>query len=139
VLQENSQRELDILLASVNTDAQERIHESLDRLATQHQQRIGAHFPALSTNAGIEAAGKRWSTALEGDAERILDHFHERYVGQIGELQATLEGFRPNDFEHLSEEELTQQFLHLWLIKVDRLVMEGAEGVPLEKAKGIES
>ena len=103
------------------------------------QQRIGRHFPSLATAQGLDASGRRWSTALEGDAEQILTHFHERYVGEIGELQATLEGFRPNDFEHLSEEELTQKFLHLWLIKLDGLIMQGADGVPLENAKGTES
>jgi len=139
ILQEKSQQELDILLASVSTNAQESIDESLQRLAMQHQRRIGQHFPSLATAEGLEASGKRWSSTLEGDAETILAHFHERYIGEIGELQATLERFRPNDFEYLSEEELTQKFLHLWLLKLDRLVMEGIDGVPLENTKGIES
>ena len=139
ILQENSQKELDILMASVSTHAQESIDEALQRLAAQHQQRIGEHFPSLATAEGLEASGKRWSSTLETDAEHLLAHFHERYIGEIGELQATLEGFRPNDFEYLSEEELTQKFLHLWLQKLDQLVMQGIDGVPLERAKGIES
>ncbi len=139
ILQENSQRELDILLASVSTNAHESIDEALERLAAQHQRRIGRHFPSLATEEGLEASGKRWSSTLQADAEDLLAHFHERYIGEIGELQATLEGFRPNDFEYLSEEELTQKFLHLWLQKLDRLVMQGIDGIPLERAKGIES
>lgn len=139
ILQANSQKELNILMDSVSTNARERIDEALERLAAQHQQRIGQHFPSLATPEGLEASGVRWSSTLESDAEQLLAHFHERYVGEIGELQATLERFRPNDFEYLSEEELTQKFLHLWLQKLDRLVMEGIDGVPLENTKGFES
>jgi len=136
ILQENSRKEMDILLASVSTNAQESIDESLQRLAARHQQRIGQHFPSLASSEGLEASGKRWSSTLESDVEDVLAHFHQRYIGEIGELQATLEGFRPNDFEYLSEEELTQKFLHLWLKKLDRLVMQGVDGVPLENTKG---
>ena len=45
----------------------------------------------------------------------------------LGELEATLEQFRSHQFELMSEEELTRQFIHLWLMKADRLVMIGVE------------
>ena len=36
----------------------------------------------------------------------------------------------------MSDEELARQFVHLWLLKLDRWVMDGDEGAPLERALG---
>ena len=38
-----------------------------------------------------------------------------------------MEQFRSERFEAMSEEELTRQFIHLWLMRVDRWVMTGDE------------
>ncbi len=136
LLQERSEKELDALIANVSSNAEKGIHDALERLATTHQERIGEHFPNLATTHGMENSTRRWSSTLQRDSGIVLAHFHERYVAQLGELQATLDGFRPNDFEYLSEEQLTQQFLHLWLMKVDRMILNGDTGLALDDASG---
>ncbi len=138
-LQKRSEQELDALIANVSANAEAGIHDALERLASKHQARIGEQFPDLATTAGMEKSARRWSSTLQRDAGIVLAHFHDRYVAQLGELQATLDGFRPNDFEYLSEEQLTQQFLHLWLLKVDRMILEGDTGLALKDASGSQS
>ena len=64
----------------------------------------------------------------------ILANLEIRYSEGLGSLQATVEQFRNEELEAMTEEELTRQFVHLWLMKVDRWVMLGDEGVVLGKA-----
>jgi len=58
---------------------------------------------------------------------------HERFGEDILGVEATMRRFLPNEFEDLTEEELARQFIHLWLMKVDRLVLLGDAGRPLER------
>jgi hypothetical protein len=127
-VQEASQVELEALLDSLSTNAEKRIEESLSRILSRQHRVVGKHFPSLTTSEGIEELGARWQNTLEVDSEQVLLHFHDLYAEDLGELQATLEQFRLSRFEELSKEELTRQFIHLWLMKIDRLVTQSDEG-----------
>ena len=96
-------------------------------------------FPGLSDPERADELGAQWMEAVEEDFEQIVLHFHERFSEDIGELQATLDQFRPNRFEHMDEDDLARQFMHLWLMKIDRRVMLGDDGDSyLEKGAGHE-
>jgi hypothetical protein len=135
-IQNASQRELNALLSNLKTNAQERVDASLARLHARHHERINRHFPNLSTAEGAEERGMYWMETVESDFEHILGHFHDRYFEDLGHLEATLEQFRRNDFEQMSAEQLTRQFLHLWLMKVDRFILLADQGESLDRRKG---
>ena len=67
--------------------------------------------------------GLRWVKMLEDDFEEAVLYFHGRYTEDLGELEATLEQFRNEELENMPKDELTRQFIHLWLMKMDRWVM----------------
>ena len=85
-------------------------------------------FPQLSSAEGADEWGTQWMEAIEADLADVLAHFEIRYSEDLGALEATLEQFRTDGLEDMTEEQLTQQFIHLWLMKVDRLVMHGDGG-----------
>jgi len=81
------------------------------------------HFPDLSTDEGAEELGTRWMETLRGDFEEAVLDFHGRYTEDLGELEATLEQFRSDEFGAMTQDELIRQFAHLWLVKIDHMVM----------------
>ena len=135
-LQERSQKEMELFLTSLSANAERQIHGALNRVVARQQQVFEEQFPALATQDGLRQVGNRWVSTLESDAEDVILHFHDSYVTDLGELAETLDQFRSSEFEGMSDEELARQFVHLWLLKLDRWVMEGDEGVPLERAVG---
>ena len=124
-LQRGSEVELTTLLANLSTNARDRINESLERVSSRQHQQLRAHFGKLSTVEGAQELGMDWMETVVADLEEIVPHFHKLYLEDLGRLQATLEQFRNREFERMSKDELTRQFIHLWLMKADALVMEG--------------
>jgi len=125
VLQRNSRDEFDALLANLQTNAERQAFDALDRIARKHERRLQELFPRLSDAQQADELGQQWMETIEADFEQILLHFHDRFSGDLGELQATLEAFVPSRYEHMDQEALTRQFAHLWLMKVDRMVVTG--------------
>lgn len=122
-IQEASHRELEALTSGLLVNAQQQIDRSLDRVARKHNEALIQRFPRLASESGADEMGMRWMETIEGDFEKILLHFNDRYVKDLGLLQSTLEQFRSEELERMSEDELMRQFVHLWLMKVDRMVM----------------
>ncbi len=127
-LQDASRREFDALLFNLQTSVNRQAYDALDRIALKHQKRLEQQFPKLSSPEEAEALGDRWLVALEGDFKQVASHVTERFAEDILDVEMTLRRFLPNEFEDMSEEELARQFIHLWLMKVDRMVLHGNEG-----------
>ena len=128
LVREASQREFDTLLTNVSGNAQEQVREALTRVSNAHHAKMKAHFPTLSTTRGAEDSVMQWMETIESDLGQILAHLEMRYSEDLGELQATLDKFRPNEFEEMTEDELIRQFVHLWLMKADMMVLADTEG-----------
>lgn len=118
-----TEAEIAALRRSLVANAEDRIDEALARIARKRERQLKQHFPTLATKDGADEMGMRWMEAVEADLEEILLYFHDRYSGDLGELAATLEQFRSDEFEQMDKDDLTRQFIHLWLMKVDRMVM----------------
>ena len=127
-LQAVSFREKEIFLTSIREQGEDQLNASLERIADKQQAKIEKYFPNLATSEGVDKIGKRWKARIEKDSGAILVHFNDLYTKDIAALETTLEGFRPNEFESMSEEELSRYFLHLWLVRLDRLVWLGDAG-----------
>lgn len=132
-LQDASRREFEGLLANLKANANRQTHDALDRVAHKQQKRLEQQFPKLSRPAEAEALGGRWLAALEGDFDQVASHVNERFAEDVLEVETTLRQFLPNEFEDMSAEELARQFIHLWLMKVDRLVLYGNDGQSYRK------
>ena len=130
-LQDASRNEFDALLVNLQTSLSQQSYDALDRMALKHRKRLEQQFPKLSRSENADALGDQWLVALEGDFKQVVSHLHERFGEDILGVEATMRRFLPNEFEDLSEEELARQFIHLWLMKVDRLVLHGDEGQTL--------
>ena len=128
-LREAGQREMENFLANLSGSAEEQINAALTRVYRKHRSRVESEFPQLSTEEGAEEWGGRWMEAVEADFEDVILHFNALYTRDLEQLVMTLEEFHSNEFEHLDEEQLFRQFLHLWLMKVDRLVLPEEEGI----------
>jgi hypothetical protein len=123
IVEQTTLEELATLRTNLTEHARDHVDSSLDRISRDLRGRMQAYFPELSTPEGAEALGQRWMESVEQDFEQILLHFHERYAEDLGELEATLEQFRNEELENMPKDELTRQFIHLWLMKMDRWVM----------------
>ncbi len=132
-LQDASQREFDGLLFNLETNANLQTYAALDRIALKHRKRLEQQFPKLSRPEEAEALGVRWVEALEGDFKQVASHVTERFAEDILGVEMTLSRFLPNEFEDLSEDELARQFIHLWLMKVDHMLLYGDEGLSYRK------
>ena len=122
-VQAAGQKEFETLLANLKTHAEQRTNAALMRISSKQEARLRESFPDLSTEEGAEERVLEWVESFEGGFEEILAHLEIRYSQDLGELQATLDQFRSSEFEGMSEDELTRQFVHLWLTKIDRWVM----------------
>ena len=87
-VRESSARELAVLQVSLLDHAQDRIHDSLRRIADRRRQQLAEHFPQLATAEGAEAMGLHWMENIEQDFEQIVLHFSERYSEDLGTLTA---------------------------------------------------
>ena len=129
--QEVGQRELNALLADLRSHTEQQVDTSLDHIAANLEQRLEGQFPNLATEEGAEQRLQQWAEVFEEDMTQVLVHFEKRYLEDLGELEATLEKFRPSEFENMSQDELIRQFVHLWLAKLDRWVLTGNAGSSL--------
>ena len=129
--QEVGQRELEALLTELRLNAESQVNQSLDRVAGNMQRRMDGQFPMLATEEGAEQRLYQWAEIFEGDLTQVLVHFETRYLEDLGQLEATLEMFRPSEFEEMSQDELLRQFAHLWLAKLDGWVLSGDAGTSL--------
>jgi hypothetical protein len=116
-------REFDILRANLLEHGTERIEGVMSRIAAELGARLETQLPQLSDPEGAERLGMRWMEEVEGDLEAVLLRFNELYTEDLGQLQATLDQFRNEDYESMSRDELTREFVHLWLMKMDRWVL----------------
>ena len=128
---EVGQRELDTLLTDLKSHTEKQVDASLDRIAANLEQRLEGRFPRLATDEGAEQRLQQWAEVFEEDMIQVLVHFEKRYLEDLGELEATLEQFRPSEFEEMSQDDLIRQFAHLWLAKLDRWVLTGNAGSSL--------
>lgn len=124
-VQEATYREFDVLLTNVEAQATRHIQDAVKRIVERHHDRIRGHFPILASAESAEERGEQWMESISDDLRDIIVHLHTRYLTDLGELEATLEQFFPNEFEAMSEDQLTRQFIHIWLMKADQLVMQG--------------
>ena len=129
--QEVGQRELDALLTDLKSHTEKQVDASLDRIAANLERQLEGQFPRLATDEGAEQRLQQWAEVFEEDMTQVLVHFEKRYLEDLGELEATLEGFRPSEFEEMSQDDLIRQFAHLWLAKLDRWVLTGNAGSSL--------
>ena len=128
--QTSSRTEWEALRANLAENAGNKVQAALGRISKRQQRRLAEHFPRLSTKKGTDEIGTVWMETIEKDLEAVLLHFHERYAADLDELAETLEQFRPSQYEGMTEDQLTREFLHLWLMKADRWVMLGDEASP---------
>lgn len=132
MVHEATRTELHRLSESLTARAGATLNTSLTRLSQRQQRNLEAHFPSLATAAGGEEMKLRWKETIEDDVRAVLTEFRDRYAGDVDRLQGTLNGFRPNQFEEMTEEQVTRHFVHLWLMRLDRLVMEDDLGGGLD-------
>jgi hypothetical protein len=133
-VRESSRREPEALTANVASHAEDQVNAALLRIYRRNRERLASEFPRLSTDEGAHELGMQWMEAVEDDLEQVVVHLQTRYSKDLGELAATLDQFRPNDFDDLSEEQLARQFAHLWLMKLDHWVLGDEASVAMEAA-----
>ncbi len=124
VIQEATHHELGVMLTNVRERATRRVDLAVHRVAERHYEGIRTHVPNLADPDRAQERGSQWMEAISEDLTDVVVHLNQRYLDDLGELEATLEQFFPNEFESMSEDQLTRQFIHLWLMKMDHLVME---------------
>lgn len=115
--------ELEILRANVLEHGSQRLDAAMDRIAHELGARLESQLPQLSDADATDRLGLRWMEEVEGDLEAVLLYFNDLYTKDLGQLQATLEQFENEDYESMSRDELTREFIHLWLMKMDRWVL----------------
>jgi hypothetical protein len=127
-----SWRQLEMFQTTLTVRAETQINGMLDRMATKHTAQLARHFPNLATPEGVHNSAQQWKNIIDTDSGDILLHFHDLYIEDLGHLQATLERFRPNPYDEWDKDRLTREFIHLWLMRLDRLVLLGDEGEALD-------
>jgi hypothetical protein len=133
VLRDNGEREWRGFVDAVSRRADNRIQEAVDRLEILLWERMRKHFPELTDPEQRARFVARWRDKIESDLMEILDHLHHRYQHQLAVLQADIDAFRPNRFEPFTQEQLARHWVHLWLMLLDRYIVElnEAEGAKL--------
>ena len=122
-VREASVLELEALRTNLIANAHERVGESLDRISRRQYALLAEHFPKLSAPEQMDRMGEHWMESITGDLEQILVHFEMMYAEDLGQLAATLDQFRGSEYERMSEDEVSREFIHLWLMKLDRWVL----------------
>ena len=122
-VREASVLELQALRTNLIANAHERVGESLERISRRQYALLAEHFPKLSAPEHMDRMGEHWMESITGDLAAVLVHFEMMYSEDLGQLAATLDQFRGSEYEQMSEDEVSREFIHLWLMKLDRWVL----------------
>lgn len=113
---------------SLRKRAEGQIERTLERLEARQWERLKAEFPVLADAAAQARYRERWKSELVTNGREVVLDFHERFGRDVQKLWGTVQSFRPNPCENMSEDRLHREFLHLCLMLVDRQVMAPDEG-----------
>ena len=123
-LQQATVEESAKLTESLSGRVTAQIEGTLARLEKRQWDRLVGHYPELADMELRLKYQKQWRTAIEEEASEILVDFQERYGNDVALLHQSLDGFRPNQFENFTEQQLTRYFAHLWLMVLDRHLLD---------------
>lgn len=127
-VREASQNELKRLSTSLRVRAENQMNATLQRIAEKNRRKLQEHFPSLASVANPGALEEKWKKTIEEDTIQVIEEFRTKYTRDVQMLRNSLEGFRSSRFEEMGEDELTRYFIHLWLMRLDRLILEGDLG-----------
>ena len=116
-------KELEKLWAGVTEQVETDFNASLDRSAKKLEERLREEFPELLDEPGLALLETEINEMLEKDTGEFLNSFFDRYSQDLNKLYKMIDGFHPNRFERLSDEELAAQYVHLWLTLLDREIL----------------
>jgi len=122
-IEDSVEREVEILWTNMHRQLRQDFDDALERSAKKLEARLRAEFPELLEPAALTILERELTEMLEEDTSDFIERFFDRYSRDLNSLYATLEGFRGNRFEKMSEEELTANYFHLWLTLLDYDIM----------------
>ena len=112
------------LTASLSARVTSQIEGTLDRLENRQWDRLVGHYPDLAEKKLRNKYQKKWRDGIEEETSELLLGFQKRYGEDVSQLRQSLDGFRPNRFEHFTQDQLTRHFAHMWLMILDRHVLD---------------
>jgi hypothetical protein len=116
-------RELNTIWLNAEDQLRRDFDAALERSTVKLQKRLAKDHPELLTPEGAQVLETELNKLLEEDTSELVAVFVDRYAQDLDKLYNTLEGFRPNRFERLEQEELVMHYIHLWLTLLDYELM----------------
>ncbi|MCZ6691763.1 MAG: hypothetical protein O7H41_19420 [Planctomycetota bacterium] len=127
-LRADSQRELERLATTLSAHAEGQLNATLERIAEKQQKMLQAEFPSLTSDQKTQALQDKWRSTIEEDTRTIIREFQTRYSRDVALLRNSFEEFDTSRFDGMEKDALMRYFAHLWLMRLDRLVLAGDIG-----------
>lgn len=123
-LEKEAVKEIDGLVKGIMATAGKKVEAAIERVELKQRELVMRQFPKATLPAEDPIGLLGTEEERREDLLLVMRAFMNRYQDDVAKLQETLGGFRNDAFDRMSKDTLMRYFAHLWLMLLDRHLMQ---------------